>query len=335
MTGGQSTASRVTVEVPVRVCDVGGWTDTWFAGHGRVCSLAVGPGVSVTASATPGRGSVTVSAPAYGVSFLVGSEPPEHRLLAEAVREAGPAPDADVHVEVTAAVPPASSLGTSAAVTVGLITALDAIRGRSRHPVALAEAAHRVETDRLRRQSGVQDQVAAAHGGINLIEVTPYPTVSVTPLAVDAGCRAALDQGLVHVAYGGAHDSSAVHEEVIALLTAEGRSAPRLRRLRDLASEAAAALAAGDLERYGRALSGATDAQAALHRSLVSEPARALIAEAQSLGALGWKVNGAGGAGGSISILCRPSRRDRMVDAAVALGHTPLALRLAEGARIL
>ena len=28
---------------PLRICDNGGWTDTWFAGHGRVFSIAVRP----------------------------------------------------------------------------------------------------------------------------------------------------------------------------------------------------------------------------------------------------------------------------------------------------
>ena len=82
--------TRFEVHVPVRVCDVGGWTDTWFAGRGRVCSLAVEPGVSVRAAAAPGDGVVTVDAIDFGVTFTMGSEPPEHRLVAEAIREAGP-----------------------------------------------------------------------------------------------------------------------------------------------------------------------------------------------------------------------------------------------------
>lgn len=325
---------QVTVEVPVRVCDVGGWTDTWFAGHGRVCSLAVGPGVRVTASSTPGDGAVTVSAPAYAVTFRVDDEPPEHRLLAEAVVEAGPVPGRDVALSITATVPPASSLGTSAAVTVGVIAAIDALRGDRRDAAVLAEAAHRVETDRLGQQSGVQDQVAAAYGGINRIEITQYPATTVTAISVDAHCRATLDAGLVHVAYGGGHDSSAVHEEVIAALRAEGTGAPQLQRLRDLASEAEDALTAGDLDRYGGVLSAATQAQAALHPGLVSDAAHALIDLARSVGALGWKVNGAGGAGGSLSVLCRPAERARFADTLTAGGHAVLDLRLApHGAR--
>ena len=52
-----------------------------------------------------------------------------------------------------------------------------------------------------------------------------------------------------------------------------------------------------------------TDAQSRLHPDLVGPQARAAIEVARANGALGWKVNGAGGEGGSIAILCGPDRR--------------------------
>ena len=33
----------ITASAPVRVCDNGGWTDTWFGGPGRVLNIAVSP----------------------------------------------------------------------------------------------------------------------------------------------------------------------------------------------------------------------------------------------------------------------------------------------------
>jgi D-glycero-alpha-D-manno-heptose-7-phosphate kinase len=47
-----------------------------------------------------------------------------------------------------------------------------------------------------------------------------------------------------------------------------------------------------------------TDAQARLHPDLVSPDARRVIEIARAHGAVGWKVNGAGGEGGSVTILC-------------------------------
>lgn len=331
------TDRRVRVDVPVRVCDVGGWTDTWFAGHGRVCSLAVEPGITVEAQVGTGSatGPVSITLVDFDLTFTVGAEPAEHRLLAEAVRESGATDGADVALTVRSAVPPASSLGTSGAVCVGVVAALDGLRGELRPPASLASAAHRAEAGRLGRESGVQDQVAAAFGGANLLAIGPYPEVEVHRLALPRAATEALQARLVHVAYGEPHDSSAVHGEVIAALTDEGPSAPRLERLRQVADDAAAALATADLDGYGRALTAATDAQAALHPSLVSPEAHDIIALARSCGASGWKVNGAGGAGGSLSILSAEGRREELLERLHGAGLAPLDLRLAPaGARL-
>ena len=46
-----------------------------------------------------------------------------------------------------------------------------------------------------------------------------------------------------------------------------------------------------------------TDAQRTLHPGLVGEDAARVIAIASARGAIGWKVNGAGGEGGSLTLL--------------------------------
>lgn len=313
------------MQVPVRACDVGGWTDTWFAREGRVCSLALGPGVSVDARRADGP-TTSIEVVATGERFPVEEAPAHHRLLVEAVAEASPQ-GAPLDLRIGANVPPGASLGTSASVSVGIISAVDAVlRGAIRAADDLAAAAHRVEGERLGRQSGVQDQLAAAHGGVNRIDVR-YPFATVHPLALDPAVLDALDRQLLHVAYGGPHDSSAVHEQVIAALTGEG--ATRLAHLRALAADAEAALLAGDLPAWGAVLREATEAQAALHPDLVSGDARALIEAARRSGALGWKVNGAAGAGGSLSVLLPTEEgRRRLADVAGRLGQQPLELRL-------
>ena len=327
---------EVEVEVPVRVCDVGGWTDTWFAGHGRVCSLAAGPGVGVTARARPGSGQVTFELTDYDTTVSLAAVPPEHRLLAAAVGEAGEVAGVDVDLCIRSAVPPGCSLGTSAAVCVGVVAALDALRDAHRPPEALAEAAHRAEAGRGGRQSGVQDQVAAVHGGANLIEIPAYPRTIRTRIDVPPAMAGALVDRLVTVAYGAPHDSSAVHDKVIAALRADGPDAPGLDRLRAMAGKAAAALRAGDIRRYGAILTAATDAQADLHPALLSPAAHEIIDLARSQSAAGWKVNGAGGGGGSVSVLTADrAGADRLAEAGRRLGHRPLDLHPAlDGVRV-
>jgi D-glycero-alpha-D-manno-heptose-7-phosphate kinase len=60
---------------------------------------------------------------------------------------------------------------------------------------------------------------------------------------------------------------------------------------------------AADFAALGRAMSDNTAAQITLHADLVSPDAHRIIELAAAHGALGWKVNGAGGDGGSITLL--------------------------------
>jgi len=63
------------------------------------------------------------------------------------------------------------------------------------------------------------------------------------------------------------------------------------------------ALLIQDLKAFGQAMIANTEAQRALHVELVGVDATGLIEIAQHQGAFGWKVNGAGGDGGSVTIL--------------------------------
>lgn len=298
----------VHATAPVRICDNGGWTDTWVAGHGQVCNIAVTPGVEVEVTVHPAGAlgaPVVLHATNYGerYGFEPGSAPGRHPLLETTVGEIGVPVEASVEIAVASAVPPGCSTGTSAAVTVALVGALDHLRDGSLTPHQVAVLAHRIEVDRLGNQSGVQDQLCAAHGGVSYIEVSPYPHATVTRLPVPEGAWRALDQRLLLVYLGRPHLSSALHEAVIAALERDTAPDNCLEDLRRAAEAAKEAVVAGDLVALGRAMTANTAAQQRLHPGLVSPQARAVMEVATAHGALGCKVNGAGGEGGSITVL--------------------------------
>ena len=309
----------VRSSAPVRIADLGGWTDTWFAGSGVVCSVAVQPGASVALEATAGGGDVVIDAVDFGHRYALADDRGRHPLLEAAVDEVGVPDGVDVVVQVSSPIPPGASTGTSASVTVALVGALLLLRDGHVDRDEVARTAHRVEAVRLGRQSGIQDQLAAVHGGVNRMDMAAYPSASVTRLAVPPAVLDDLQRRLVLVFLGRTHVSSAVHEEVIASLEGAARDDVdrRLEPLRRAARDGAAALVAGDLTAYGEALVANTDAQAALHPSLVSEGAARLFDAARRWGCVGWKVNGAGGEGGSVTLLCGPDAgaRTRVVQA--------------------
>jgi D-glycero-alpha-D-manno-heptose-7-phosphate kinase len=316
---------EVTATAPVRVCDIGGWTDTWFSRHGRVFNIAVTPGVevrvrTVATGSVPCRFSVDVANFGDRYGFEPGHAPGRHPLLEAVIDDIGAPDGLALEIRVASDVPAGSSTGTSAAVVVALIGALDALAPRPRTAFEVARAAHRVEVERLGLQSGVQDQLCAAFGGISFIEIDPYPEADRTGLALPVSALRELEQRLMLLHLGRAHRSSEVHERVIARLVREGEDSPILEELRACAVMARDAALAGDLEGLGRAMTRNTDAQRLLHGDLVSAQADAVIDIAHRHGASGWKVNGAGGEGGSLSILCGadPERREAMERALLA-----------------
>ncbi len=216
----------VTITAPVRICDCGGWTDTWFARRGAVLHIAIWPGVTVHASAMPGDETTNVRLASYDETYAFStSRPPgRHRIIEAAVTEY-PLRGSTLTLDVSSDMPPGASTGTSAAVTVAVIAALKALDGQPATADDLARAAHRLETGRLGLQSGVQDQIAAAHGGVNFIEIVDYPSAVVTPLPISDDLRRRLDEQLALVYLGRAHLSSHVHETVIAGLA--GGAEPR------------------------------------------------------------------------------------------------------------
>src|SRR5215218_8168430 len=113
--------SVVLATAPIRICDNGGWTDTWFAGHGRVFNIAVRPVVGVRVDVFPAgsrEAPVVLDVRNYGARYapdLGAANWGPHPLLEAAFREI-PAPrDADIEVTIRSKAPAGASTGTSAA----------------------------------------------------------------------------------------------------------------------------------------------------------------------------------------------------------------------------
>ena len=94
-----------------------------------------------------------------------------------------------------------------------------------------------------------------------------------------------------------------MHRHVLRELERMGPDSAPLNALRAAATRARDAVLTGDFDALGHAMRDNTDAQAALHADLVSAEAWRMIDIAAAHGAIGWKVNGAGGDGGSITLL--------------------------------
>jgi D-glycero-alpha-D-manno-heptose-7-phosphate kinase len=302
---------------PIRVCDNGGWTDTWFARYGRVFNIAVYPYVEVQMlvyERTDHEPRVTIHAENYGESYSIHhpvTSYDKHPLLEAALHFMGIPEDVSIEVSIFSEAPGGCSTGTSAAVSVALIAALDHLTPTRLTPHEIALSAHRIESELLKQQSGIQDQIASAYGGINYIDMYEYPYATVSQIRVPDSIWWELESRLSLVYVGQTHSSSKTHEMVIRDMEHAGPDAPQLRAMRITAERSKNALYAGDFDELGRAMNDNTEAQRTLHPALIGPRHQEIIDVAAKHGAIGWKVNGAGGAGGSVTLLSGPDRKQR------------------------
>ncbi len=333
---------RIHATAPIRVNDLGGWTDTWFSEGGKVVNFAVRPGVEVQIEAGPNPRRlvrrVTVRAENFGDVFGMDPAAPRsdvHPLLQHTIASVRIPAEAALDIRIFSPVPPGISTGTSASVCAALLGALDALTPGRRGAAEIARLAHRVETERLGLQSGVQDQIAAARGGITLIRMRTYPDSAAGPVPVSARTWDELDRRLILIYLGRPHRSTVLHERVIAALESGGHQKRTLAELSRIAGEADRALRSGDLAALGACMVRNNERQRALSRGLVSASADAVAAVARRFRAAGWKVNGAGGRGGSMTVLgpADDGLRRRMAAAIGDLGCGVRILPMALSAR--
>ena len=296
---------------PIRICDLGGWSDTWFARRGSVLNIAVKPYAQCIVEVNDGADAEErffISVDDYGDRYRLDPQNVvfgKHPLLDACVKSLDIPRGLDVEVSLHSSVPGGSSTGTSAAVTVALLAALDCLSKETRRlsPYELSVKAHEVETVLLKQQSGIQDQICSAYGGISFIDMYEYPHSRVSHVPVAPGVLKELDKRLSLIFLGHPHYSTSVHSDVIKGLTETNDGDARLEPLRKTAIAGRDALMAGDLKAFGKVMIQNVEAQANLHPSLVSDNARKIFDIAKRYGADGWKVNGAGGDGGSVTIL--------------------------------
>ncbi|HOC67236.1 MAG TPA: GHMP kinase [Candidatus Hydrogenedentes bacterium] len=306
----------INATAPIRVCDLGGWTDTWFAGRGTVLNIGVYPYAETQIFVRSARGrtrEIIINAENFGQRYAVPMpiEYEKHPLL-EACLDIMEVPDdVDLEVNLYSHAPPGGSTGTSAAISVALLGALDLLTPGRLTPHEIAALAQRVETEKLGLQCGIQDQLCSAYGGICYIDMFEYPHASVSQIWLSNRVWWELERRLVLVYLGRSHSSSEVHGRVIANFEKQNADKSALEPLRQAAQNAKNALYRGDFETFGRAMIDNTDGQRALHPALVSPDAETVFALAREYGAIGWKVNGAGGEGGSVTILCGPENEQK------------------------
>ena len=246
----------------------------------------------------------------------------EHELVREAMHMAGVANG--VEITTLADIPSGggSGLGSSSAVTVGLLQALFAYQGRQVSAEELAERACTIEIERCRKPIGKQDQYIAALGGIRDIRFGPGDEVVAQELGLSAAGRRALQQQIMLFYTGVTRSADSILVEQRANIES---TRPQLDLLRDLAGFAAERLRNGDMDAIGPAMRESWEAKRKLAAGVSNDDVDAAVTRALDAGASGAKLTGAGG-GGFLLVICPPEHQRTVRESLNGMQELPVKL---------
>lgn len=315
----------IITRTPLRVSFFGGGTDfpDFFGKHGgAVLGTAIDKYIYHTVSHLPSWLFDHKIRFAYRkVEHVKSLDEIEHRPFREILRHCGVVKD--VEVNLASDLPSFSGLGSSSSFTVGMIKGLSAFQGRHIGQDELARAAIHVERNVLKEAVGMQDQIFAAYGGLNVIRFRGDGDFVVERVPIGETRMRELGDSLLLYFTGITRRAQEVEANKLANL---GRIEDNLKKMLLLVDRAYDALTGNKgLADFGRLLNETWIEKKKLDPSVSAPEIDRLYDAGMSAGALGGKLLGAGG--GGFMLFFVPGERQAAVRAALRDYHeVPFAI---------
>lgn len=243
----------------------------------------------------------------------------KHDLVREAMRLVGV--NKGIEISFLSDIPSSGSgLGSSSAVTVGVLNALHAYKGEYVSSTQLAEEAVRIELDVLKKPIGVQDQYAVALGGIRWIN---FDKDNVGGSRIEVKDIEDFNNSLMLLYTGVTRKSENVLHK---FNVSENRD--DLTEVKKLAVLGGLALKKGDLKSFGDNLDTYWNLKKKMNISVTNEEISDMYSRARHSGAIGGKVIGAGG-GGFLLVMFPANKRAKIQE--VLKDYKELKFRFSNG----
>mgnify|MGYP000096835070 CR=1 FL=1 len=250
----------------------------------------------------------------------------KHDLIREAVRLTG-LQDKPLDLVVMADLAGESGLGTSGAVTVGLLHAMHAYKGEAVTRQQLFEEASHIEVEVLGGASGYHDPSICALGGLKLLEYHG-PQVSPRDIKLTPETKAAFETSLLFF-YGGRHHRS---KPSLALLSSHMEAAhEELHAIRRLGYDLEAAFGDGNLQQIAEIIGEMQRLKQKLPGNFEDDYVQDVVARVRETGAYAQLP------GGKISafvIVCCPNGQQDAVRQALSEDHKEVSLKLETGGTV-
>lgn len=202
-----------------------------------------------------------------------------------------------------------TGLGSSSAVTIGVLNALHAYLGQNVSSKQLAEEAITIELDTLRKPIGVQDQHAIALGGLRAIEFSPLGVVAGQKIIIPESVKEDFNNSLM-LFYTGITRKA---ESVLSSFDVS-KNKTLLHQNKVFANDGVVSLLKGNLKRFGGLLDLYWEVKKQLSDKVSNVEIDEMYRLAKGAGAIGGKIIGAGG-GGFLLVMFPANKRAKVREA--------------------
>ena len=236
----------------------------------------------------------------------------------------------DLRLTYDSDLPARTGLGTSSSFAVGMLEAFYALKGKYADKRKLADDAIYLERTLCNEAGGVQDQIAAAFGGLNRIDFTA-DGYSVNPVIISPERKAQLNDRLMLYFTGFSRFSSDIQQ--VTGKAMKDRTAELLEMLQ-LVDTAEQILTGKDsLNEFGRLLDYTWQLKRGISGGISTDAIDEQYRRAKDAGASGGKLLGAGG-GGFLLLYVEPEKQAAVREALRDLMLVPFRFEN-EGTRVI
>ena len=248
--------------------------------------------------------------------YVNGVDEIQHPLIREAMRLLD---IREIRLMYDADLPARTGLGTSSSFAVGLLNAFYALKGKRVDSKRLADEAIYLERVRCQEAGGIQDQIAAAYGGMNRIDMDRNG-YRVRPMVLSNQRKDELNDSLMLFFTGFTRFSSEIQQKMEASL--EEKTA-QLLEMKGLVDDAESILISkAELGEFGRLMDYSWKLKRGLSSGISTSAIDEVYETAMKAGARGGKLLGAGG-GGFLLFFVEPERQPAVREALRELLYVP------------
>lgn len=200
----------------------------------------------------------------------------------------------DIRMFYDADLPARTGLGTSSSFAVGLLNAFYSLKGKRADHRKLADDAIYVERVLCNEAGGIQDQIAAAYGGFNRIDMDAKGYV-VNPVIMSNERKKALNENLMLFFTGFTRFSADIQKNTKKAINDKTQQLLEMKKLVDDAENILTSKQS--ISEFGRLLDYTWQLKRGLASGISTDVIDDIYVTAKKAGALGGKLLGAGGGG--------------------------------------